>query len=412
MSQIRPIKRRLRRSQAVILRAAVVAPLAASTTAALSLLSSPAGAEPKPGAADQAPSSTGCAASSMALQSETAIPNGGERYDYVIAGTPASFTVPPPGFSPLTASDAALAEFGFPARPTDAPHLARWQTVMSSYRKTASPLTMAAETCSLDSAANNLAQRKTTSYTPPSATQSPEVSSAGTNPPSNNWSGYEADAPAGPSTWTGIIGSWTQPGAGACNCNNTSGATWVGLGGGLGGDGQQKLIQAGTAYNFTFTNGQNPAYGGFYEWVTPTQSIGGVEIPGMVINPGDAISAIVSWNGSAATFFVDDVTTGTAGPGGQFYVPNAYDGSSAEWIQERVSCGMNCYPPLVNFGSVTFGDLEVQVDGSSWKDLTTVSSSSVNQDWIYQDINNGQQMAGPDPLLSDNTFADVWFKCQ
>jgi hypothetical protein len=59
------------------------------------------------------------------------LPDGGTEYDYMVAGTPELYRVPPPGFDPITASDAALDFYGLPHPPSDLAAYMEWTAVMS-----------------------------------------------------------------------------------------------------------------------------------------------------------------------------------------------------------------------------------------------------------------------------------------
>jgi hypothetical protein len=64
----------------------------------------------------------------------SAAPDGSTTYTYKYAnGLTATEVVPPPGFHPLTASDAELQKYGFPPRPTTATQLASWTKGMAAY---------------------------------------------------------------------------------------------------------------------------------------------------------------------------------------------------------------------------------------------------------------------------------------
>lgn len=81
-----------------------------------------------------------CGVKTFPLTSVTDLPGGGATYNYDMGhGVVAHMTMPPAGFDALTASDAQLAEYGFPARPTDPAQLATWEQAMSHVTVAAPP---------------------------------------------------------------------------------------------------------------------------------------------------------------------------------------------------------------------------------------------------------------------------------
>ena len=70
-------------------------------------------------------------------ESLTPLPDGGTEYSYWVPADPSSVVnvpIPPAGFTPVDASAAQLAEYGFPVRPTDSTALATWTQEMSTYQ--------------------------------------------------------------------------------------------------------------------------------------------------------------------------------------------------------------------------------------------------------------------------------------
>lgn len=123
-----------------------------------------------------------------------------------------TFSQPPAGFNPLTASAASLKKYGFPPRPTDPAALSLWSWAM----------------------------KHATHYVPPN----PVASSVMHAPPThsgNPWSGYTI--PSNGADYTSSEARWTQPAvAGNSNYTNYNKAPdasfWTGIG-------TSNLIQAG-----------------------------------------------------------------------------------------------------------------------------------------------------------------------
>jgi hypothetical protein len=420
MSRLRSLRRQVLRSRKIAKAAAV--PMVA-TGGALSA-SSIASAQPTATQAT-APArhivtdlSNGCANETPLVHKKASLSGGGNRYSVQIGDTPGTLISPPTGFKPLLASDAELSEYGFPPRPKGPSALRQWRSMMAHYKSTASPTGMNAESCPRAASAIAAPNEAASDGSPTQAATSASDDYQGSAAPSINWSGYlvgtEAYPEANISEFDAIQGAWTQPGAGPCSCSTTSGATWIGMGGALDfGIQSSQLIQAGTVYN---VNGVS--HGGFYEWIgnTPDESVQALIIPGMTVNPGDLIEAQVEWYGDTdAYFWVFDETSGIAGPGGEFSVPSAYNGSMAEWIEEDPSSCFtiyNCLSDLENFGSVTFENLGVELTSTGdWKNINQVDNYS-----LAMTENNGEPnsplMAAPyyvDP--NTLTFTDYWFRC-
>ena len=60
--------------------------------------------------------------------------DGGIDYAFNINGVQNILHEPPDGFTPATATDTQLAEYGFPARPTDKAGLAAWTAKWSKFK--------------------------------------------------------------------------------------------------------------------------------------------------------------------------------------------------------------------------------------------------------------------------------------
>jgi hypothetical protein len=257
---------------------------------------------------------------------------------------------------------------------------------------------------------------------------------------SPNWAGFDAAFPSNSNAMVGVEGDYYQPTNGYCSCRNPhEESTWVGLGGGYGGDEVARLIQAGTAINETYTNGNNPTYAGFYEWLNGTPgsgSDGAIEIANLGLSAGDAIYVLVEYDQSSseADFYVADNTTGNFGPPAEVAVSNAYyDGSTAEWVFERPECNDGCgnysngADDLNLFNLPNIGTGEFYTDGGpgaealladgDWETLGTLNSDGdVNKFSIYESIQGGglgSAMLSTSTIHSDGeSFAETWHLCE
>lgn len=272
--------------------------------------------------AGNAQTGTNSAPQVIHYSSKQALSDGGTNFVFNINGVQNVLHEAPNGFSPATATDAQLAEYGFPARPKDAAGLAKWTSRWSNF--------------------------KYQSVSDPVLTLMPSTESANTISPASGpiaqinhptWCGYGDYN--GSTKFTEAGGSYYQPTYGA---NSPSGAeedTWVGLGGYFDTP-TLPLLQVGSEMDGSST------YYSWYEY--STASTKNRIVYSGAVNADDDISVVVSWTASSnypADFSFFDFNTGT-----HFNIDVAissayYDGSSAEFIDGRPSSSV----PLANFGS-------------------------------------------------------------
>jgi hypothetical protein len=171
-------------------------------------------------------------------------------------------------FDPLTASPAELDRNGFPARPEDAHHLARYRRVFSQLKKKFH-------------------------YVPPTFRLNAEkrhgprtrLPQAGTET-SSNWSGGVVFAPQGQSfRW--IEGDWVVPDVDAPAENQWYYcANWIGIDG----DGSNDVCQAGVECEvFRSGNSITRNIYRWWEWYPADE----VQITNLAINPGDMVSMLM-----------------------------------------------------------------------------------------------------------------------
>jgi hypothetical protein len=217
---------------------------------------------------------------------------------------------------------------------------------------------------------------------------------------SSNWAGYAVEtnlnAPILESV-TVVSGTWIVPtvtgtmatGRGAGSSYAYS-ATWVGIDGyedqqldnlfsGLTSAQKRAAIlatqtveQIGTEQDWTGKTGS------YYAWVEfyPQNSM---EIRGFPVNPGDSITASVTYLGQNK--FQTQLTNNTQKKTYSSTTTFAADRYSAEWIAEAPS-DSNSELPLADFGSMTFTGCSsvlngntVPISGADWEDITMVASS-------------------------------------
>jgi hypothetical protein len=194
---------------------------------------------------------------------------------------------------------------------------------------------------------------------------------------STNWSGYAADS----GTYTSVSASWVQP-TGSCTSATRYSSFWVGL------DGYSSDTVEQTGTDTDCVDG-SPQYYGWYEtYPNPSYSFGDT------VNPGDTISASVTYEGGDNFEYTLADETQDWSVSTQQTESDAQL-SSAEVIIEAPCCtDSGGILPLADFGTVHFSNSEV--DGSpigdsgpvqiimvdnSGRDKDTVSSLSDNEDF-------------------------------
>jgi len=168
----------------------------------------------------------------------------------------------------------------------------------------------------------------------------------------SQWSGYivASDIQTSSPVVSGVSASWIVPEVKSSE-NNTFSGVWVGIGG----YGEETLIQTGTEQEYL--NGRF-AYYAWYE-LFPDYLI---RIPSLHVQSGDTITAsisLVNKNSSTWSIEIRDVTRGE-----QFKKVVVYNSSmlSAEWIVERPKVN-GTVSTLADFGNVTFTECKATVDG-------------------------------------------------
>jgi hypothetical protein len=227
---------------------------------------------------------------------------------------------------------------------------------------------------------------------------------------SENWSGYAITG----SNITDVKGSWTVP---AATCNSTAApsprsrnqappaqyaAFWVGIDG----YSSNTVEQVGTDSD---CDGGKPTYYAWFEFYPhPAYSVNNFPI-----EPGDRISAEVSYNSSKQTFTVT-LTDETSGKSfsTSTAIPSAAR-SSAEWIAEAPSSGSGPLP-LADFNSVSFGSDYTGVGSTCDATVGTAAPSPIgsfsSKSSITMVSSTGANEAVPSPLSSDGTsFSILWY---
>ena len=227
-------------------------------------------------------------------------------------------------------------------------------------------------------------------YYPLSSLPSPGSASPSDSSPlsmqSQQWSGYVvmSNLILRQPVVTSVRGSWTVP-AVESSGDDTYSVIWVGIGG----YGEQSLIQTGTLQQFV--NGV-PAYYAWYQLI-PNR---GVRILNVSVQPGDKIMASVNLVEGSVNSWSIEISDVTSGDSFQRTFSYASSRLSAEWVVESPTVESNI-STLANFGSVIFSDCYATVDNETG----TISSFPGYQIVMYSQ--GGEQLVAVSALNSDGS---------
>jgi hypothetical protein len=267
-----------------------------------------------------------------------------------------TFSPPPPGFHPLTASAAELTKHGFPARPDRPQHLERYGRLFDQIKNRFHYIEPTFQVNT--KRRHGLAPKRDV------------VVQAGNE---NNliWSGGLAFAPPGESfRW--IVGQWMVPNVNAPTENQDYySAVWIGIDG----DGSpQSLDVCQVGINCDVSRSGTSVSRSFYpwwEWYQESADTGEVQITNLAVGPGDTVSVVICTAGAGATeatVFFANLTSGV----GTSFVMEAQPGvnlvgNSAEWVVERPTVDGQI-SMLADYGEVFFSGCDAVSylpDGSS-----------------------------------------------
>ena len=237
-------------------------------------------------------------------------------------------------------------------------------------------------------------------YYPLSSLPSPGSASSSDSSPlsmqSPQWAGYVvmSNLILRQQVVTSVRGSWTVP-AVESSGNDTYSAVWVGIGG----YGEQSLIQTGTLQQFV--NGV-PAYYAWYQ-LLPNRAVRILNVP---VQPGHKIMALVNLIEGSSNSWSIEISDVTSGDSFQKTFSYASSRLSAEWVVESPTVSGNI-STLANFGSVIFSDCYATVDNETG----TISSFPGYQIVMYSQ--GGEQLVAVSALNSDGSgFTVDYLKTQ
>lgn len=268
--------------------------------------------------------------------------DGGLDYQFKTDEGIVHMPVPPAGWSPLTASDADLARYGYPARPAGEDDLSAWNQDWATYKSTPTPSLCVVPASDPGSVFNS------TDY-------------------SRNWGGYISEAASG-NHYVAASGEYDQPAHLSTPCAGNKQSEWVGLGGyQRRSDNSAGLIQVGTGIN---TSGPYA----WYEWVGLDSSGNSIGIPqheitSLNINAGDHIhvSVFYATSNDQADFIVQNETTGTSQSVLKTVNQSAFfDGRDGDFIIERPTSSTTGILPMQNFGHIDWNAAKVENQTGDW----------------------------------------------
>jgi Peptidase A4 family len=259
---------------------------------------------------------------------------------------------------------------------------------------------------SLPAAASATAASVTTENTPqpggplvhPSSAKSSDAST--TNTISLNWSGY---AVTGKKAYNYVTSTFVEPTITCPGVADQWTSNWVGLDG----YNDQTVEQDGT---FAWCGGAGdttPKYEAWYE-MFPLNSVSVFKV-----NPGDIITATVSYSDSTSEFSltVSDLSTGKTSTNS--FPCSTCTRSSAEWIIERPAlcnnAGTKCFiTELADFGTTTMTGDEAQVDGGTLKGVGAFNNDAI--DIVNPDANGDGGFYSLDTVgpVSGKSFTAYW----
>ncbi len=198
-----------------------------------------------------------------------------------------------------------------------------------------------------------------------------------------NWAGYVANQ----GVYTSVHGTWVVPVA-VVSANGTADATWVGIGGTKTAD----LIQAGT--QAIIEHGSVS----YYAWVETLP--GSAQIVPLTVHGADSITTKVEWQ--QGNDWLISITNNTTGQNFQTTVNYNSSLTSAEWVEEMVSNINGTFRPLDSFGTATFIDSGVTVNGQS---MSISQSGAVPLQMV---TSSGNVLATPSVLNADGASFSVY----
>lgn len=292
--------------------------------------------------------------------------------------------IPPNGWNPLTATDAELDYYAYPARPADPTELEKWKGIVSGQWEV--PVMADKKRDKAVKQASDLSF---------SQSASDEDSSHVVNT-SVNWAGWERGGSV-----SRVTGFWRQPVVSADASHRPAYASeWIGI------SNSSVIIQAGTDSNVNADN--SGFYGIWWELIGTNQSEASHYLTNFAHNGGDTYYSDISYSSGTANFYIADSTSGATT---SFKVTGiTFTGSldRAEWIVEKTAINGSVPANLANFNYVHFA--QSQYGSASSLSYLSGSSSLTN---VYKDnmVNTAGSniIAQPGAINSTGDFDVTWY---
>jgi hypothetical protein len=301
-----------------------------------------------------------CGVKTIPLTGKQALPGGGDQYSYDFGnGVTVSLKVPPPGFDVATATSAQLAEYGLPSAPANAAQLGSW---MKLQVVPAPPFLVEANIY------------------------------AGSDLDSKHYAGYDATAPDGTFTFSGL--EWYEPSYGYTSCSSPNDTViWSGIGA----DRQNTapvIMQDGTSYGLGYLGIPN-----HQAWIENYPLTAITALP-LNVPQTHFVGAIAQYqpgnNGYAG--WVWDFTANSIDPWSVQWTPGApksdyYSGDAAAAIVERPGPGNGNPTNLNNFGTVSF--TYSAGNGTTLDQFATTSPPDLHKITMYEGSTANFPFIGP-----------------
>lgn len=308
-----------------------------------------------------------CGYRTFSMLATKAMAGGGTEHEYNMNGHMVKTYTPPKGFRPYTASNARLAEYGFPARPSNAASLARWRTEMRNWKGSAPAPRFLMET--------NM--RSDTTYTP-------------------NWAGYVIQDLGG-NFFTHAEGWYTEPTIYSSRCSHTVESSWAGIGG----YNTSILAQNGTVYD----SSGSANHQAWWE-IVPEFAMVPINFFG---HPGYLFDASTRWLGNNAyRFWFYDYKTATTDV---FDISDFnYEPESAEVIIERPTVN-GSYTNLSNFGTWNVAEAQANEQNFDTYPPTSGNTLTIRHGVHMSSRTDGNDLADPSNIGSGGSFTVSQHNC-
>jgi hypothetical protein len=310
---------------------------------------------------------------------------------------------PPANFDPLSASDAQLAQFGFPPRPDAAAapdRYAVWKKLVTAPQRRVAP---ALEHTTIH---NGRARRVAPRGGAPGLARNARsgIANDAASVTTMNWSGYAVVDGANPfQSGTTVYGEWVVPvaqqAAGSCTGAWSYSSAWVGIDGFTSSD----VLQAGIEVDALCSNNSTMAfYSAWYEWYPDVET----RITNLPIAPGNIIGVEV-WNTSPTqgnAYIVNYTTQQSVSLAFNAPAGTSLVGDSVEWIVERPEVN-GSFADLTHYVAEPFNFCHAAAGAGTYTPGSSPSGTAFSIDMI------DDSGASPTVLSSPNLYgtAALWF---